>query len=59
MRGFLLRFRRDEAGATAIEYSLIASFVGLALIVGAQALGVELGVLFTDVTTGLQKRPQI
>ncbi len=59
VRNLLSSFWGDVAGATAIEYSLIASFVGLAIITAAQALGIELGVLFTDVTGGLQKRPKI
>ncbi|AMC13356.1 pilus assembly protein [Liberibacter crescens] len=32
-------FKKDESGATAIEYGLIAALVSVALIVGATALG--------------------
>lgn len=50
-------FCHDQSGATAIEYGLIASFIGLALIAAAQAVGFELQSIFTDVGTGLKKRP--
>jgi len=33
------RFIRDESGATAIEYGLIAALIALAIIAGAGALG--------------------
>jgi pilus assembly protein Flp/PilA len=41
------RFRRDEGGATAIEYTLIAGFIGLAIVVGATAVGTKLNGFFT------------
>ena len=50
-------FCRSQSGATAIEYSLIASFIGLAIITAAQAVGFELQSIFTDVGGGLKKRP--
>ena len=42
-------FRRDERGATAIEYSMLVVFIALAIAVGAQALGTDLGNMFTNV----------
>jgi pilus assembly protein Flp/PilA len=42
-------FRRDERGATAIEYSMLVVFIALAIAVGAQALGTNLGDMFTKV----------
>ena len=36
------KFWKDESGVTAIEYGLIAALVGLAIIVGATALGLSL-----------------
>ena len=39
-------FLRDESGATAIEYGLIAALVAVAIIVALQALGSSLGDLF-------------
>ena len=42
----LKRFLDLEDGVTAIEYSLVALLVALAIIVGATALGVNLGALY-------------
>lgn len=39
MRDIITRFLRDTAGATAIEYGLIAALIGIGLIAGATALG--------------------
>ena len=39
MSTLLKRFVRDESGATAIEYGLIATLIGVAIIAGATALG--------------------
>jgi len=41
----------DESGITAIEYGLIAGLVGVAIIVGATALGSKLNTLFNDIGT--------
>lgn len=59
MSRFTQCFLRDESGATAIEYGMIASFIGLAIIAGAQAIGFELQSIFTDAETGLKKRPAV
>lgn len=56
MRQIIKCFGRDEAGATAIEYGLIAAFIGLAIITAAQAVGVELSSVYGAVETGLKKR---
>ncbi|ATU92870.1 Flp family type IVb pilin [Phyllobacterium zundukense] len=40
------RFQRDETGATAIEYTLIASLVSIGVIVGAGILGVSVKDLY-------------
>ena len=45
------KFLRDESGATAIEYGLIATLIALAIIVGAGALGNALNDKFTTVGT--------
>jgi Flp pilus assembly pilin Flp len=39
MLSLLSRFRSDQGGATATEYAMLIVFVGLAIAVGAQALG--------------------
>ena len=43
MRRFLARFRRDEDGATAIEYGLIAALIAIAAMGGMKALGGGVG----------------
>lgn len=39
MNTLLVRFIKDDSGATAIEYGLIAALISIALITGAGALG--------------------
>jgi pilus assembly protein Flp/PilA len=46
-------FIRDSKGATAIEYSLIAAFVGLAIIAGSRAIGTALSDIFPRVANNL------
>ena len=40
---------KDESGATAIEYGLIATLIGVAIIVGAGLVGTRLNTLFTSI----------
>jgi pilus assembly protein Flp/PilA len=47
------RFIRDDSGATAIEYGLIASMIGIAIIAGVQALGTSLSGTFAKVSGNL------
>ena len=42
-------FLNDESGATAIEYGLIAGLIGVAIIVGATLIGVELDRIFAAI----------
>ncbi len=42
---------KDESGATAIEYALIAAGVALAIIVSVGLIGDELAVLFTSISS--------
>jgi pilus assembly protein Flp/PilA len=46
------RFCRDRAGATAIEYALIAGFISLAVIGGATAIGGTLNATFAEIVAG-------
>ncbi|MDN5926855.1 MAG: Flp family type IVb pilin, partial [Hyphomicrobiales bacterium] len=46
-------FAKDESGATAIEYGLIAALIALAIIVGAGALGNSLSNEFNRIATKL------
>jgi pilus assembly protein Flp/PilA len=47
------RFLKNESGATAIEYGLIAALIAIAIIAGASALGNNLNTTFTDVSNNL------
>ncbi len=44
---FIQSFLREEEGAAAIEYGLIAALIAIAIIVGATLLGTSLNGLFT------------
>ena len=48
------RFLRDDSGATAIEYGLIAAGISVAIIAAVQALGTSLSATFDAVNTALQ-----
>lgn len=54
MRNFITRFAKDESGATAIEYGLIAALVAVGLIVALGLLGTELSGLFTRIANKLK-----
>ena len=41
MKSYVVRFLKDESGATAIEYGLIAALIAVAIIGGARALGTQ------------------
>ena len=49
-------FVADENGVTAIEYGLIAALVGVAIVVSAKALGVQLSATFDDIVSKLQNK---
>lgn len=45
---------RDDSGATAMEYGLLAATISVAIILGAQAAGTALNTLFTNIGERLQ-----
>ncbi|MGJ8564242.1 MAG: Flp family type IVb pilin [Alphaproteobacteria bacterium] len=49
MQNLVTRFIKDESGATAIEYGLMAALIGVAIIGGARLLGQSLNNQFTSV----------
>jgi len=51
---FVARFLADDAGATAIEYGLIAAGIAVAIIATVQALGTNLNTTFSSVSTALK-----
>ncbi len=50
MKKLLAHFAKDESGVTAIEYGLIATLIGVAIIVGATTLGTALDTQFTAIS---------
>jgi pilus assembly protein Flp/PilA len=53
MKTLVSRFMRDESGATAIEYGLIAAGISVAIIAVVQGLGSKLKSTFTSVQNAL------
>lgn len=49
MTKLFARFMKDESGATAIEYGLIAALISVAIITGASTLGNSLSNQFTNI----------
>jgi len=50
----IMHFFRDETGATAIEYGLIAAGISVAIITVVGTLGTSLNTTFTSVQTALK-----
>jgi len=50
----LKRLLRDEKGATAIEYGLIAAGISVAIIAVVKGVGTDLNTNFTSVQNGLK-----
>jgi pilus assembly protein Flp/PilA len=53
MSKLFARFVKDESGATAIEYGLIAALIALAIMVGAGTLGNSLNNQFMGISGAL------
>jgi pilus assembly protein Flp/PilA len=53
MTDLLRRFARDESGATAIEYGLIAAGISVTIITVVNTLGAQLKSTFTKITSQL------
>jgi pilus assembly protein Flp/PilA len=49
----LMITKRDEKGATAVEYGLMVALIAVAIIAMVSALGGKLGTLFTDVAAAI------
>jgi pilus assembly protein Flp/PilA len=54
MKTIFARFVKDESGATAIEYGLIAAGISVAIIAVVQGLGSNLKTTFGSVSTALK-----
>jgi pilus assembly protein Flp/PilA len=53
MNNLVLRFLKDDSGATAIEYGLIAAGIAVAIIAAVNGLGTNLNATFTSVSNAL------
>ena len=53
---FMHKLLRDEQGATAIEYGLIAALIAVAAITAMQGLGDELSTTFSTVSGKLEEK---
>lgn len=51
---FLVRFLTDEAGATAIEYGLIAALIAVVIITAVTTVGTNLSGTFTSVAASIK-----
>jgi pilus assembly protein Flp/PilA len=54
MTKLIARFMKDESGATAIEYGLIAAGIALAIITAVNGVGTNLTAKFTEIKNSLQ-----
>ena len=54
MRKTILAFRKNESGATAIEYGLIAALIAVVIITGVTAVGTNLSTTFNSLSTSLR-----
>jgi pilus assembly protein Flp/PilA len=57
MSKFVTRFLKDESGATAIEYGLIAALIAVAIVTAVTAVGTSLNTKFTEVSTKIAGAP--
>ena len=57
MSNLIARFVKDESGATAIEYGLIAALIALAIMVGATSLGTALNNKFQGIANAVNNAP--
>ncbi len=57
MKSLVVRFVKNESGATAIEYGLIAAGISVAIIAVVQGLGTKLKATFQSVSDALPAAP--
>ena len=54
MKSLISEFFKDESGATAIEYGLIAAGIAIAIITAVQGVGSQLSTTFNNISTSLK-----
>jgi len=58
MKNLFARFVKDESGATAIEYGLIAAGISVAIVTIVFTLGSSINMAFTKVNTKIEENVQ-
>jgi len=53
MKNLFARFAKDESGATAIEYGLIAGLIGVVIIGAVTTLGTSINTKFSTIGSAL------
>jgi pilus assembly protein Flp/PilA len=53
MKSLIIRFAKDQSGATAIEYGLIAALISVAAISTLTTVGTKLNAKFSQIANGL------
>lgn len=53
MKSLVKNFAKNESGATAIEYGLIASLISVVIITAATTLGGRISTIFTTISDSL------
>ncbi len=54
MKSLILSFFKNESGATAIEYGLIAAGIAIAIITAVKGVGSQLSTTFDNISTSLK-----
>ena len=54
MKNLMSSFLKDETGATAIEYGLIAAGISVAIIAAVQGVGTKLNTTFSTISSALK-----
>jgi pilus assembly protein Flp/PilA len=54
MRTIFKNFWKNDAGATAIEYGLIAALIAVVIITGVTAVGTQLSTTFNNLSSNLR-----
>ena len=58
MKSQIMRFMKDEEGATAIEYGLIAGLIAVVIIAAITSIGTNLDGIFDVIVTKLTAVPR-
>ncbi len=55
MRKFIMKLAKSRAGATAIEYGLIAALISVVVVAALTAIGTNLNTTYNTISTDLSK----